>query len=105
MIIHSNVIEIIAADLASRKINTGDLETSNDRRLIRKQAALDLTGNLEIMIKAFFLVGFGIDDRVVKSESGLLCNRFEDDEITLGKWRAGWTIAERENSHVLFAIE
>src|SRR6267143_5724010 len=74
MIVNADVIEIIAANLASRKINARDLEAGNDRRFVRKQAALDLACNFKIMIEAFFLVGLGIDDGIVKGESGLLCD-------------------------------
>src|SRR5205085_81528 len=105
MIINLDVIEIVPADLASRKISAGDLKSGNNRRLIREQTALDLPCNLQIMIETFFLVGLGIDDRVVKRESGLFRNRFEDDEITLGKWHASGAIAERKHPHVLFAVK
>ena len=105
MIINSDVIEIIATDLASRKINTSDLEAGNNGRLIGQQTALDLPCNFKIMIEPFFLVGLGVDDRVVKRESGLLRDRFEDDKITLGKRRASRAVAECEDSHILFAVK
>ena len=84
-VIDFDVIEIIAADLACRNIDSADFEAVDRRRLRREQNALNVTRDFQIVIEPFLFVRLGINDGVVKREGGLLGDRFENDEIALRK--------------------
>src|ERR1043166_3539452 len=99
-----DVIEIIAAYLASWHIKPADFEAINGRRFRREQDALNVSRDFEIMIQPFLFVRHRINDRVVESKGRLLGDRFENDKISLRKRRTHWTVCHRENTEVLVAI-
>ena len=82
-VVDFDIIEIIAADLSRRNVDSADLEAVDPGRFRRKQNALNITRDLKIVIEPLLFVRFRIDDRVVKGESRLLGNRFKNDEIAL----------------------
>jgi hypothetical protein len=82
-LIDLNVIEIIAAHLAGWRINAADLKPINRRRFRWKQDTLNVPRDFEIVIESLLFVSHGIDDGVVKRKSGLLSDRFKNDEIAL----------------------
>ena len=73
--------------------------------LRRKKDALNVARDLQVVIEPFLFVRLRIDDRVVKRESRLLGDRFEDDKIARGKWRAHRAVGHREHAHVLSAVK
>ena len=82
-VIHFDIIEIIAADLACRNVDPADFEAVDDGRFAGKEDALNVARDFEIVIEPFLFVRFRINDGVVKREGGLLGDRFENDEIAL----------------------
>jgi hypothetical protein len=82
-----DVIEIIAADLASWHVNPADLEAVDGRRFRWKQDALDVSSDFEVVIQPFLFVRHRINDRVIERKSRLLCNRLKNDKISLRKSR------------------
>ena len=105
ILVHFDVIEIIAAHLARRNIDPAISKPLNGRRFCRKQNALNVARDFEIVIEPLLFVRLGVNDRVVKREGGLLGDRFENDEIALGKGRAHRAVPEREHAHVLLAVK
>ena len=99
-----NVIEIIAAHLAGGHINAADLKSVNGRRFGWKQNTLNVPCDFEIVVEPLLFVRHRVDDGVVEGKSGLLGDRFKNDEIALRKCRTYGTIGEGENTQVLISV-
>src|SRR5262245_20878700 len=104
LFIDMDVIEIIAAYLASWHIQTADFEPIDGRGLRWKQDTLNVTRDFEVVIQPFLFVRHRINDRVVERKGGLLGNGFENDKISLRKRHTLWTIGQRQNTEILLAI-
>jgi hypothetical protein len=72
VVVHPDVVEIVAADLACRDVNAGDIKAVDRRRLRGKKDALDVARDLQVVVEPFLLVRFRIDDSVVEGEGCLL---------------------------------
>ena len=57
-VVHLEVIEVIAADMARGNIDAADFKSRDDRRFARQQDALDVARDLEIVIEPFFFIRF-----------------------------------------------
>src|SRR5581483_11061180 len=100
-----HVIEIIAANLARGDIYSRDLKSINFRRLVRQQNALNIAGDLQVVIKSLLFVRFGIDDGVVEGKGGLLGDRFKNDKIVLGERGAAPAVSQGKHTHVLLGVK
>src|SRR5262245_40337349 len=99
-----DVIEIIAAYLASGHINPADLEPVDGRRFRWEQDALNVSRDFEVVVQPFFLVRHRINDGVVERKGRLLGNRLKHDKISLRKRHTLWTVGYRQNTEILLAI-
>src|SRR5262249_25238860 len=104
LFINMNVIEIIAAYLASWHINPADLKAVDGRRFRWEQNALNVSGDFEVVIQPFLFVRHRINDRVVECKGRLLSDRFKNDKIGPRKRRTHWTVGHCQNAEVLLAI-
>ena len=81
LVVDLDVIEVIAADLTRRHINSTDLKPIYGGCFGGEEDALNVSRDFEVVIETFFFIRFRVDDGVVKREGGLLGDRFEDNEI------------------------
>src|SRR5262249_10672494 len=99
-----DVIEIVAAYLASWHVNPADLEPIDGRRFRWEQDTLNVSRDFEIVIQPFFFVCHRINDRVVERKGGLLGDGFKNNKIGLRKGATLRTVGHRQNTEVLIAI-
>src|SRR5437773_4999565 len=99
-----DVIEIIAAYLASWHINPADLEPIDGRRFRWEQNALNVSRDFEVVIQPFLFVSHRINDRVVERKGRLLGDGFKNEKISLRKRRIPRTVRQCQNAEVLVTI-
>src|SRR5262245_51624522 len=99
-----DIIEIVAAYLASGHINPADLEPIDGRRFGWEQDALNVSRDFEVVIQPLFLVRHRINDGVVERKGRLLGNGLKDDKVSLRKRHTPGAVGQRQDAEILLAI-
>src|SRR3954454_7317593 len=63
-----DVVEVIAAHLPRRNVETADFKTFYNRRFSWKQDPLNVARDFEIVVEPLLLVRFRVNDRIVERE-------------------------------------
>ena len=88
IVIHREVIEVVAAQGAGRKVQSADFKTREIRSIGGEEDLLDLTGDLEIVIHGVLLPRFEIDRLIEQGKGRLFQNRLKEISLRLAKWLA-----------------
>jgi len=101
MVVHPDVVKVIAADLSRRNVETGNFEPGMAGDFPEAEFAECSRADFEIVIESFFFIRFGVNDGVVEGEGGLLGDSILKTTKSLGVNGAPFRpVANREHAHV-----